>query len=44
MAIFDCVDTLTPSAQNVVELVCDLVSGKSGKAVSDYRYVTCSYM
>ncbi|KAL0242321.1 hypothetical protein I308_105950 [Cryptococcus tetragattii IND107] len=37
VAIFDCVDTLTPSAQNVVELVCDLVSGKSGKAVSDYR-------
>ncbi|KIR58136.1 hypothetical protein I314_06101 [Cryptococcus bacillisporus CA1873] len=37
VAIFDCVDTLTPSAQNVVELVCDLVSGKSGKAFSDYR-------
>ncbi|EAL17745.1 hypothetical protein CNBL2580 [Cryptococcus deneoformans B-3501A] len=36
-AIFDCVDTLTPSAQRVVELICDMASGKSGKAVSDYK-------
>ncbi|WVQ78778.1 hypothetical protein IAT38_000869 [Cryptococcus sp. DSM 104549] len=37
-AIFDCVDTLTPSAQKVVELVCELASGKSSRqSVADYR-------
>nr|XP_031863087.1 uncharacterized protein CI109_001565 [Kwoniella shandongensis]KAA5530159.1 hypothetical protein CI109_001565 [Kwoniella shandongensis] len=37
-AIFDCVDALTPSAQRVVELLCQIVSGKSGRtSMSEYR-------
>ncbi|WRT65559.1 uncharacterized protein IL334_002504 [Kwoniella shivajii] len=36
-AIFDCVDTLTPSAQRLVELVCESVSGKSARNSSDFR-------
>ncbi|WVQ94532.1 hypothetical protein IAU59_001611 [Kwoniella sp. CBS 9459] len=36
-AIFDCVDALTPSAQRVVELVCEAVSGKSGRNSAEFR-------
>ncbi|WVF67091.1 hypothetical protein IAT40_001836 [Kwoniella sp. CBS 6097] len=36
-AIFDCVDALTPSAQRVVELVCEAVSGKPGRNSSEFR-------
>ncbi|OCF39597.1 hypothetical protein I317_06612 [Kwoniella heveanensis CBS 569] len=36
-AIFDCVDALTPSAQRVVELVCEAVSGKSNRNSIEFR-------
>nr|XP_018264586.1 uncharacterized protein I303_02758 [Kwoniella dejecticola CBS 10117]OBR86744.1 hypothetical protein I303_02758 [Kwoniella dejecticola CBS 10117] len=36
-AIFECVDTLTPSAQRLVEIVCDAASGKSGRMSSEFR-------
>ncbi|WVW80007.1 hypothetical protein I302_101980 [Kwoniella bestiolae CBS 10118] len=36
-AIFDCVDVLTPSAERLVEIVCQAVSGKSGRTSSEFR-------
>ncbi|KAK8861427.1 hypothetical protein IAR55_002246 [Kwoniella newhampshirensis] len=37
-AIFDCVDSLTPSAQKLVELLCEIVLGKSSRSsASEYR-------
>ncbi|WVQ73679.1 hypothetical protein IAR50_003259 [Cryptococcus sp. DSM 104548] len=42
-AIFDCIDALTPSAQKVLELTCELASGKTGRMIPDYR-VDPSYL
>ncbi|WVR03947.1 hypothetical protein IAU60_000946 [Kwoniella sp. DSM 27419] len=36
-AIFDCVDALTPSAQKVVELICEAVSEKTGRSSPEFR-------
>ncbi|OCF74855.1 hypothetical protein I204_03697 [Kwoniella mangroviensis CBS 8886] len=36
-ATFDCVDTLTPSAQRLVEVVCEAVAGRSGRTSSEFR-------
>ncbi|WWC97086.1 hypothetical protein V866_003964 [Kwoniella sp. B9012] len=36
-ATFDCVDTLTPSAQRLVEIVCEAVAGRSGRTSSEFR-------
>ncbi|KAK4687443.1 hypothetical protein P7C73_g2673, partial [Tremellales sp. Uapishka_1] len=33
-AIFDCIDTLTPSAQRVVAILCEIMSGKSSRSSS----------
>nr|ODN87338.1 hypothetical protein L203_03611 [Cryptococcus depauperatus CBS 7841] len=38
-AIFDCIDTLTPSAQMAIESICELASGKPGRSSApDYRH------
>jgi hypothetical protein len=34
-AIFDCLDVLAPSAQKVVDLVCEHLSGKGRGSISD---------
>jgi hypothetical protein len=37
-AIFECIDTLAPSAQKVVEIISEAVSGKPGKGSSETSY------
>ncbi|WWC68766.1 uncharacterized protein I206_102700 [Kwoniella pini CBS 10737] len=36
-SVFDCADTLAPSAQKMVEIVCEAASGKSGRTSSEVR-------
>ncbi|WWC87738.1 uncharacterized protein L201_002630 [Kwoniella dendrophila CBS 6074] len=36
-AIFDCLDALTPSAQRLVEIICEAVSGKSGRNSAELK-------
>jgi hypothetical protein len=36
---FECVDSLAPSAQKVVEIISEAVTGKSGKGASETTYV-----
>jgi hypothetical protein len=42
-AIFDCIDTLAPSAQKVVEIISEAVTGRSNRASETSSVIPTSY-